>query len=101
MKRQQPTRRRTTSKRLLAGVVALISSGILLPYAWQGAQKVGQFFAGLRDDIYTLKVDQAQLKGQVTQIQSDLQIVLHHELQRIAQGGPLPNQQTLRKEGTP
>jgi hypothetical protein len=87
-------------KRILAGGLAVVSSGVGLPYAWQGLQSVSHFFSGLRDDVSSLKLDQAQLKGQVTQIQSDLQVIIGREVHGMAQRGipdELPAHQ--RKEG--
>jgi hypothetical protein len=66
-------------KRILAGGLAIVSS-VCLPYAWQGVQEILHFFSGLRSDLTALKIDQAQLKGQVTQIQDDLEVIIGREI---------------------
>lgn len=83
-------RRSGWRKRLIAGALAVVSSGLLLPYAWQGVGGVMAYFAALRSDVSTLKIEQAQLKGQVSQIQSDLEVILGRQLQGVAQGNATP-----------
>jgi len=98
--KHRPTPRRNPfRRRLVAACVALVTSGVALPYAWQGMQATAHFFSALRDDVTALKVDQAQLQGQVTRIQKDLDLLLRHQLGNVAQGdGNTENMP--RKDGT-
>ncbi len=102
-KKQKPQIEKARSpirKRLLAGGLAVVTSGVGVPYAWQGVQGVWQFFTDMRSDVSTLKIDQAQLKGQVTQIQSDLEVVLGRSMEHVAQGGPAVAEPNARKDET-
>ena len=102
-KKQKPQVQNSRSpirKRLLAGGLAVVTSGVGVPYAWQGMQGVWQYFTDLRSDVSTLKVDQAQLRGQVTQIQSDLEVVLGRQMQHVAQGGESVAEPNTRKDET-
>ena len=93
--------RRLFRKRVLAGGLALVTSGVGVPYAWQSLREATQFFGTLHNDVTALKVDQARLQGQVTQVQKDLDLLLRHQLRDVAQSSPTMQPSEPGKDGTP
>ena len=81
-------RRRPIRRRVLACSLVLVTSGVGVPYVWQALHDATAFFTALHDDVTSLKLDEARLQGQVTQVQKDLDLLLRHQLRDVAQAEP-------------